>query len=255
MNSVADEIKFGHIGQNIICFTGQAGFIFKTKTEKVLGLDLYLSDCGERKYGFKRLMPKIISPQDIIFDAVLCSHEHYDHFDVDAIPLMVSNKKTTLVAAKDCKKLAERLELGNQDAIYLGEGDSCTVEDFNIKAVFCDHGKETPDAIGFIIEFDGIRVYYAGDTCLREDKKEEIKNYGPIDIMIAPINGAFGNMNECEMARYSSLIKPKLTIPCHYWNWAEHGGNPGLFMKEMDSKYPERQYLIMAQGEIHEVRR
>lgn len=254
MNTLASKLKNDFIGKDVLCFTGQAGFVFKNKTESLLGLDLYLSDCGERKYGFKRLMPKILSPSDIVFDVILCSHEHYDHFDVDSIPIMVSNNKTTLVAAKDCKKYVRNLKLDEKRVLFMDDGDAWSLNGFDIQAVFCDHGEETPYAIGFIISFDGIKVYYAGDTCLRKDKADEIKKYGPLDIMIAPINGAFGNMNEAEMAEYSRLIQAKLTIPCHYWNWAEHGGNPGLFAKEMASKNPNQEYLIMAQGEIFEIK-
>ena len=253
MRSLSDKILHDHVDKSTITFVGQAGFVFKSQTGHLLGLDLYLSDCGERKYGFKRLMPKLITPEDIVFDAILCSHEHYDHFDVDAVPLLLANSKTTLIAANDCRKLVERLELTNKKIRYMAVGDSIIISDFTIHSVWCDHGVDTPDAVGFIIEYDGIRVYYAGDTCLRKDKAEDITRVGPIDVMIAPINGAFGNMNEIEMAEYAGLIKPRLTIPCHYWNWAEHGGNPGVFAEEMNRNYPGQKYLIMAQGEIFEI--
>lgn len=253
MSLLAEQIQRGLVEKTSLCFIGQAGFILKSKSGKLLAVDLYLTDCCERKYGFKRLMPKVLTPSDIVFDVVVCTHEHYDHFDVDAIPLMLSNPVTSLVAARDCRKLVKRLELDDDAVIYLSAGENCTVSDFHIDAVFCDHGSNTPDAIGLIITVDGKKIYFSGDTCLRLDKIPVIANYGFLDVMIAPINGAFGNMNESEMVQLCKELNPGLVIPCHYWNFAEHGGNPGLFMECMQNMCPSNRYRVMAMGEMVEL--
>jgi hypothetical protein len=39
-------------------------------------------------------------------------------------------------------------------------------------------------------------------------------------------------------------------VPCHYWNFAEHHGDPGIFKDEMTSKYPNQPFRLMAMGEI-----
>ena len=43
--------------------------------------------------------------------------------------------------------------------------------------------------------------------------------------MFVPINGAFGNLNEAEAVEYVKIIKPEIAVPCHYGNFAEHGGS------------------------------
>ncbi len=248
--ALANDIKYGNYGRTTLFSLGQAGFVLKSKTGTVVAIDLYLSNCGERKYGFKRLMPMLLSPTDVIFDAVVCTHEHYDHFDIDAVPAMLANEKTQLVAAKDCQKLAERFEIPNEKTRFLGVGDSYQIKDIEVTAVFCDHGSETPDAIGLVIQIDGRKIYMAGDTCLRLDMVEEIRKYtGKPDIMIAPINGAFGNLNEAEMVQLCGEVAPKLVIPCHYWNFAEHGGNPGLFAEIIKREMPGQKYRLMCLGE------
>ena len=67
--------------------------------------------------------------------------------------------------------------------------------------------------------------------------------------MMAPINGAFGNLNEAQAAATAGIVRPALTSPCHYWNFAEHGGNPDLFAKAMQTEQSDLPYLLMRPGE------
>lgn len=253
MREIAEKIRDGLPGKTSVVFMGQAGFVIKSSKGKMLAVDLYLSNAGEQAYGFKRLMPYLLDPREIVFDIVVCTHEHYDHFDYDAMPELLASKKTKLVAAKDCKKLLNMLGLLKDDMFFLSTGQSVEICGFDISAVYCDHGPETPDAIGLVIKVDEKKIYISGDTCLRIDKAEEIKECGPFDIMIAPINGAFGNMNELEMVKLCSIIEPTRVIPCHYWNFAEHGGNPGVFAEELRKQLPKQDYYFMRLGEMLEI--
>ena len=77
---------------------GQAGYILKSNSGQLLAIDLYLSECVERvegNKGFKRLLPLILGPSDLVFDVVICTHPHLDHFDIDAIPEMISKGSHT----------------------------------------------------------------------------------------------------------------------------------------------------------------
>lgn len=237
------------MGEKIsLTFAGQAGFILQTASGYRVGVDLYLSDCCNRYFGFKRLMPYIFDAKNLNLDLLIATHAHYDHFDIDSVPLIMSNPKTKLLCAKDCYSEAERLNLDQSRITYLARGEVLENCEIKIKAMPCDHGVETPFAIGLLIEADGRRIYIAGDTCFKEDYflNPELKN---CDVMIMPINGAFGNLNEKEGAKVASIIEPKLCIPCHFWNFAQHGGNPQIFMDEMDGKFPSINYLVMRAGE------
>lgn len=231
-----------------VIFAGQAGFIIETPDGKRIGIDLYLSNCCERYFGFKRLMPYIFNPLELDLDLLVATHAHYDHFDPDSVPLIMSNNKTELVCALDVKTEVQRLGLEKSHISYLNEGNEFKNDFVKITAMPCDHGSETPYAIGLLIEVCGKRIYVAGDTCFKEDYFNNTLLHN-IDLFIMPINGAFGNMNEAEGAKAASIIRAKLCIPCHFWNFAEHGGNPDLFAKEMKEKYPDVNYKIMQPGE------
>ena len=109
-------------------------------------------------------------------------------------------------------------------------------------------------------EISKIHVYSSGEITFHFLELGNVKTgdctyikAGEIDILIAPINGAYGNLNERECAILSNAIQPKLTIPCHFGMFAAHGGSPNEFIQIMNSEYPEQQYLLMTPGEGIEI--
>lgn len=230
-------------------FLGQAGFVFKTAKGTTLAVDLYLSDCCEREFGFKRLMPYLLTAEEVEFDYIVATHAHYDHFDIDAMPCLMANDRTKLLAARDCKPLCEKLNIPAKRITYLAEGDVQVLLDIKLEAVFCDHGDLSPEALGLILRFDDISVYIAGDTAFAPSFAETLAGQN-LDIMIMPINGAFGNLNEKEAAELCAIVRPKLAVPCHFWNFAEHHGDPKRFTDALATRSPSQKYLLMRMGEM-----
>ncbi len=230
-----------------VFFLGQAGFIIKTPRGETVAIDPYLSNCCERYFGFKRLMPRILEAGKLIFDHLLITHAHYDHFDPDSIPLLMANTTTRLIGARDILPECERLGL-KENITTLSVGETVRAGGLTVTGMPCDHGELAPDALGLLIEGEGKRIFLMGDTAYRPDLLENplLQN---LDLLILPINGAFGNLNETEAARVIQQLKPRLSVPCHYWNFAEHGGNPGLFQAAMAEICPEAHFCLMYQGE------
>lgn len=250
MISFANKVMSAVIGKTHLFAVGQAGFIVKSLSGQLFGIDLYLSECVERVEGhdgFKRLLPKLFSPYDLKFDCLVASHPHFDHFDMDAIPQLMSNHFTRLYASVNCEKETRRLMMSQDNVSYVRPGEKITHGDFAMRFTTCDHGSGAPDAVGLVLAVDGKRIFFAGDTCLHTERAEEYLADGNIDILVAPINGAFGNLNEKECVDLTNAIRPKFTIPCHYGMFASHGGNPGLFIENMRKN--NFSYLLMTQGE------
>lgn len=237
------------LGKTHIFSMGQAGFIIKSTSGQLLGIDLYLSDCVQRvepdHVGYKRLLPKILNPKDIELDVIVCTHFHRDHFDIDSVPELMNNDKTQLFCPRDCEEDTNGLKRVN----FVKPGDTCRAGDFLLRFINCDHGTGAPLAVGVVVEVDGKRIIEVGDTCLRADRKEEYLKFGEIDVLIAPINGMYGNLDSKDCAQLTDLLQPKLVIPCHYGMFAAHHGDVGLFHEIMDKDYANRKYLIMSQGE------
>lgn len=229
---------------------GQAGFIIKSNSGQLLAIDLYLSECVERverNMGFKRLLPKILSPFDLEFDIVVCTHPHWDHFDIDAVPEMMSNGRTKLFCSVGCAELVKMLQMEHykHQITYVKPLESYDVGDFHISFVNCDHGPGAPDAVGVMVTVDGKTIYETGDTCLRLDRVGEISQ--PLDVLIAPINGVYGNLDEEMCSVLAEKLNPGITIPCHYGMFASHHGDVGKFYDVMIKK--GLPFLLMQQGE------
>ena len=252
MRSLTERILAAQHGKTHLFSTGQAGFVLKSAAGQLLAIDLYLSDCVERlegHAGFKRLLPKVLAPDDLVFDAVVCTHQHLDHFDIDAVPSMMANGHTRLFCSFDCRPLVDQLSLDyySSSIDFVSSGDSQTVGDFRIDFVECDHGDSAPGAVGVVVAVDGKVIYETGDTCLRLDRVNDIVEHGPIDVLIAPINGRYGNMDEEGCAKYAKVLQPGVTVPCHYGMFASHHGDVGLFYEIMQEM--ELPSLVMSQGE------
>lgn len=221
-------------GKTYLISAGQAGFIVKSKNGQLLGIDLYLSDCVERvegHKGYKRLLPKILLPDELDFDCIISTHFHRDHFDVDAMPWLISSK-THLFAAEDCIDDINNLGL-TDNSTTVKPGDSYICGDFELNFINCDHGSGAPKAVGVVIKVDDKIIVETGDTCFRPDFVCEYKKFGQPDVLIAPINGAYGNLCEKECVELAKLVKPKITVPCHYGMFASHGGNIRIFFDAM----------------------
>lgn len=242
---MATPVKEGEVG---VFFLGQAGFVLKTHEGELIAVDPYLSDCCERYFGFKRLMPHILGADEVIFDYLVASHAHFDHFDPDSVPLLLANGTTKFVGAKDTAAECERLGI-KENLSFLSVGDTAHLGSVKLTAIRCDHGADTPHAIGLLFEVAGKRIYMMGDTAYRPDWLEDERLKG-VDLLILPINGAFGNLNSAEATQVVKKLTPKLTVPCHYWNFAEHYGSPYEFMTEMKAHCPDIPYLLMRQGEL-----
>jgi L-ascorbate 6-phosphate lactonase len=143
------------------------------------------------------------------------------------------------------------LELGikKERVSLLGCGTEITEKNIMIKAVFADHGRLAPEAIGILLNINGIKLYFSGDTAYRPEMIKDVIDFAP-DIAILSVNGKFGNLNSEEGAKLASDIGAKIAIPCHYWMFKEHGGDPQLFEEEMKKHSPQCLTKFMCQGEM-----
>ena len=252
MIDFARKVMDTPLGVTNLFWTGQAGFIIKSAEGKLLGIDLYLSECVEPvegHVGYHRLMPQILGYDQLTFDVLIATHFHRDHFDIDAMPGLMANGKTQLYCAYDCQNDVERLGIDKVRTTFVKPGESYDAAGFHIDFIRSDHGDGAPLEVAPIITVDDKHILETGDTSLHLDWKDDYLKAGALDVLIAPINGAYGNLTEQENVTLTGALKPKLTIPCHFGMFASHGGHPGLWKELLEQQLPEKAFKIFTQGE------
>jgi L-ascorbate 6-phosphate lactonase len=230
-----------------VFWLGQAGFVFKTHDGRVIYLDPYLTDSVERLVGFIRLMPAVVAPDEVRADAVLITHHHEDHLDVDALPVIARRTRARFVApATSVKKLGE-LGIDRTRVTEVHPGSSASLGFCTAHAVFADHGEMAPDAIGFVLDFGFVRVYVTGDTAYRPDRMAPAFAMKP-QLVIPVINGAYGNLGARDAAALTRDTGARVCIPCHFWTFVEHGGDPAAFLAACKETAPASRVVLLPQG-------
>ncbi|MCC7451283.1 MAG: MBL fold metallo-hydrolase [Anaerolineae bacterium] len=257
MSKLAQKIRTTRVepGSVAIFWLAQAGFVFKTPDDKIIYIDPYLSDYAHRllaneQYGFKRIMMSPIEPEEVEADCVICTHSHADHFDVDAIPTLAQNPRIHFITAPDCRVEFEKLNIPAGKYTIIQKDQTVVMDgDYHVTGVFADHGELAPDALGMIITVGDVKIWQVGDTAYRPEMWQDVFQMG-IDVIIPPINGAYGNLDGIAAAKLAADANAKVAIPCHFWLFAEHNGNPAQFMDACQQFAPQVKPLLMTQGEM-----
>ena len=234
-------------GKVIIYWLGGAGFVFKFADGQIICIDPYLSDSNERlqKGTFRRLTLAPITPDKIRFDTLLFSHEHGDHMDIDAFDEMSAANKDAAIFGPAC--CAEFLDSKNARWTKVAPGQALQLGQITINVVDCNHGDDSPDAVGFLVKFDRRAIYFVGDSCFDNKIMQPIARTRP-DIVLPPINGAYGNLNEKEAAEVAKMCSAKFAIPCHFGLFMEHGGCPRRFAEALAESAPDAQIVVLTPG-------
>ena len=236
------------LGSLAIFWISQAGFVYRTPAGKIIFIDPYLTDCVERLHGFKRIMGTRITAEEVVADYVVSTHAHEDHLDVDAVPILLKNPRTCFVGAPDCEDRYQDLGVPKERYLILQEGQKLYFGDFSLTGIYADHGKLAPDALGVKLSVDQISVWQTGDTGYRPDRWQDVFNAG-VDVLVPPINGAFGNLDGVEAAKLACDVGAQIVIPCHFWMFAGHNGDPAAFVEACKQYAPNAKALLMSQGE------
>jgi L-ascorbate 6-phosphate lactonase len=217
-------------GSVMAWWLGGTGFVFKTSAGTQLYVDPYFSNCVAQIFGVERAGPPPIPVEEAAPDLVIATHWHEDHLDPEGLPILARRSNTRFLGPPSCRSRLLGWLIPAERVTAISVGESHTFRDVQITAVAARHlagipGWETPDAIGLLIETEGLRIYHTGDTeydlrlrALAYDKAR------PIDAMLTVINGAGGNMNAHEAALLAWQINPALIIPMHHILWRDFTG-------------------------------
>lgn len=157
-------------------------------------------------------------PADIVF----ITHFHDDHYNLGKIS---TDKKYELVTPKE--------------ALKDGEYQKLDVMGVNVESVPAYNSNHlVTECVGYILEFDGIKLYHAGDTSkIKEMSDLAAKN---INYALLPMDVVY-NMGPEEATEVATIIKAKKYIPIHT-------GPDGIFSQENVDKFIVDNKIVLQPG-------
>lgn len=148
--------------------------------------------------------------------AVIASHKHYDHFDIDAFAAY-PDKAVPFFVGPEMADAARKA--GFTNVHELAPWQSGQAGTLTITAAPGAHG--VPE-ITYVVQGGGNTVYFGGDTKLIPELETDLpKRFPVIDVALLPVNGLHAGgkpvvMDDKEAARLAGELHASVAIPIHY---------------------------------------
>lgn len=175
-------------------------------------------------------------------DAVIVSHEHWDHYDRKIVE-DIHRRTGAMIIGND--EVVSRLKatIPKKKVQTLRPGKELTLGKIRIMGERSKHPGREPLTLVITTE-DGITVYHAIDSEPFEGMREIGERHKP-DITIVPIGIAPGASPKAGV-RIVELIRPKVAIPHHTRQGFEE------FEKQVKAKVPDVEIVLLEKGQIYE---
>ncbi|WKD49801.1 MBL fold metallo-hydrolase [Microbulbifer spongiae] len=235
-----------------ITFINHATFLIQTGEFNILTDPVF----SERTSPFSFVGPKRVHRPGIAIenlppiDVIVISHDHYDHLDLNSIQALAERDNPKLYMGLG---VGARLS-GSEQIIELDWWESSRVAD-NFQLWFLDvqhfSGRWLTDRNstlwgGFLLEIDGQKIYFGGDSGYADHYKRTFERFGPVDIAFLPI-GAYApreffqevHMDPSDAVQAHLDLQAGISIGMHYGTFqltAEAINEPIKFLEEAKKK-------------------
>lgn len=191
--------------------------------------------------------PQGLTPKDIKVDYVFVSHGHFDHI---ANAFEIAKKcNATVISTAEIAGLAEAagckahgMHLGGTFKFPFGK----------VRLTLAFHGSGVPGghACGFVVDFYGTKLYFAGDTGLFSDM-QLLPRLDPFDYAVIPIGGNF-TMDPKDAAIACEFLQAKYVIPIHYNTWPLIAQDGNAFKVDVETRTRSK-VLVINPGETIDI--
>jgi len=211
-----------------VWFNQYAGIVLKTPS-KTLAID-----------------PVEIKPKSLQnVDAILITHEHYDHLDPRLLIGIQKETNCTIIADTTSTKKLQHI-ITNEKLLEIKPGAEIKIGEVSVKAEKCNHNAQTP--VTYIITSeDQVKVYHTADS-LPFPELAMLGQKERFDVVFCTVGIAPGATPETgfEIAR---LTKPQVAVPYHTALAASQTQFAQLLKKEL----PRTACLVPEQNKIYQV--
>jgi L-ascorbate metabolism protein UlaG (beta-lactamase superfamily) len=224
-----------------ITFFGHSFFKAEFNGTKILFDPFINNTCPEP--AFKRISKCTATKSDLAeINAILVSHEHFDHFDKKAIESIVKQTNACVIAHDS---VLNQLSLERRFLFSLSLNQKISFRNLSIECVTAHH-PESFYPVGFIVSSEGKSIYFSGDTALIDDFADV-----NADVALLPIGGTF-TMDCVDCVKATKLIKPKYVIPMHYDTFEMIKADVNEFKRKIEKSVLTTKPVLLKPGESFE---
>ncbi len=216
-----------------LTFLGHACFLLAEEGKETLVFDPFLKDNPQAT----------LKPEEVKASYVLVSHGHFDHLG-EAYEIASANKAMIISTSEISSDAQEKglsahpLNIGGKYKFPFGW--------VKITLAFHGSGIAGGHACGFVVNYYGKNIYFAGDTGLFSDMKL-IGELTPLDVALLPIGDNY-TMGIDDAVISASFLNAPTVIPCHYNTWPLIEADPEEFKKKVEEKTNSR-CIVLTPGE------
>jgi N-acyl-phosphatidylethanolamine-hydrolysing phospholipase D len=252
-----------------VTWIGHATLLVQLGGVNVLTDPNWADHAGPPIFGVKRLVPPGIRFQDLPrIQAVVISHDHYDHLDLPTVQRLAREHQPTFFVPLGLRAwLAER---GIKNVVELDWWQSATLRGLTFTATPAQHGSgrgllDQNERLwsSWVISGGGRRLFFGGDTGYTSALAEIGRRLGPFDVVALPIGGysAFtarhpNHINPEEAMQLFDDLRGRVLVPVHWGTFALNREPfrepPERLLAEALRRGEEESVALLSQGQsIH----
>ncbi|MEM3526579.1 MAG: MBL fold metallo-hydrolase, partial [Candidatus Jordarchaeaceae archaeon] len=179
-------------------------------------------------------------------DAILISHEHYDHLDQSLISEIYKLSQCAVISdPTSARRLRNVVPLDKLSEVK--PGSEVKIGDVSVKAEKCNHPPAVTPVSFIITSEDGVKVFHTADS-LPFPEMATIGERERFDVVFCTVGIAPGASPETgfEIAR---LTKPKVAVPYHTGSTTDLRKFADIAKKEL----PNVTCLVPELGKIYQI--
>jgi len=214
----------------VVTFIGHSTFLIQTGAGNILTDPMYSEHAGP----WNLLGPRRVRVPAVPFDAlppiaiVLVSHNHYDHLDRPTLSMLAEKFDPIAITPLGNARLLRSTGLRRVEELDWWDRSGTSplpialtpAHHFSARGPF-DRNRALWG--GFVIETNGRKIYFAGDSAYTPAFGEVRQRFAPIDLALLPI-GAYEprwfmksvHMNPAEAVQAHRDLEPRMSIGMHF---------------------------------------
>ncbi|KQV03242.1 MULTISPECIES: MBL fold metallo-hydrolase [unclassified Kitasatospora] len=212
-----------------ITWFGHASALVEVEGSRVLLDPIWSDRCSPSGHiGPKRLHPVPVELEELPpVDAVLISHDHYDHLDMATVQRLTAAQSAPFAVPLGIGGHLRRWGVPEHRIIELDWDETCTLGDLTLTLTSAHHfsGRGTTRNTtlwgSWVIAGPSRKVYYTGDSGYFEGYRKIGEQHGPFDAALVQI-GAYDqawadiHMTPEDAVRAHLELRAELLVPVHW---------------------------------------